>query len=145
MDKEKINWNEFGKGVFLVNTLGVIFDPSKKQFLIGRRDKDKFVENLTWVFPGGRPIYGEDFEASFEKIVQKKTGLKIKSLGPIFARLFKENNKMLLIYYLCEVIGGKEKPSDDIKELKWVKAEDLEKHFTTSFDERLKEFIMNLR
>lgn len=145
MNNEKTNWDEFSKGVFLVNTLGVIFDPGKKKFLIGRRDDDKFVKDLTWVFPGGRPNYNEDLEESFEKIVQKKTGLKVKSLGPIFARLFKENTKMLLIYYLCEVVGGKEKPSDDIKELKWVNAEDLEKHFTTSFDDRLKEFIMNLR
>lgn len=145
MSNEKTNWDEFSKGVFLVNTLGVIFDPTKKKFLIGRKDKDKFVKDLTWVFPGGRPNYNEDLEESFEKIVQKKTGLKVKSLGPIFARLFKENTKMLLIYYLCEVVGGKENPSDDIKELKWVDPEELEKYFTTSFDERLKEFIMNLR
>jgi len=145
MAEEKINWNEFNKGVFLVNVLGVIFDPMKKKFLIGRRDKDKYVQNLTWVFPGGRPNYKEDLEKSFEKVVEKKTGLKVKSLGPVFSRLFKENSKMLLIYYLCEVVGGKEKPSDDIKELKWVKPEELENYFTTSFDPRLKEFIMNLR
>ncbi|MEK6914408.1 MAG: NUDIX domain-containing protein [Nanoarchaeota archaeon] len=145
MSQKKINWDEFNRGVFLVNTLGVIFDPAKKRFLIGRRDKDKYVENLSWVFPGGRPSYDEDLEKSFEKVIERKTGLKVKSLGPIFARLFKENNRFLLIYYLCEVVDGKEKPADDIEELKWVKADELEKYFTTSLDPRLKEFITHLR
>src|SRR3989344_6193464 len=109
MAQKKIDWNEFKKGVFLVNTLGVVFDPSKKKFLIGRRENDKYVKNLTWVFPGGRPGYREDIEKSFEKVIERKTGFKVKSLGPIFSRLFDENDKMLLIYYLCEVVGGKEK------------------------------------
>ena len=33
----------------------------------------------------------------------------------------------------------------DLKELKWVSPEDLEKHFTTSFSPVLKEYIMNLK
>ena len=105
-----------------------------------------FLNNfLKWCFPGGRPSYGEDLEESFEKVIKKKTGLKVKSLGPVFSRLFSEDDKLLIIYYLCEAIGGNLKIKGDFVEFKWVGAEELEDHFTTSFDPRLKEFIMNLR
>ena len=135
MVNKKINLDGFEKGVFLVNTLGVIFDPLNKKFLIGKREKDPYVKNLTWSFIGGRPEYGQDLEESFEKVVEKKTGLKIKSLGPIFSRIFEEDGKILLIYYLCEVVGGKLKTnSGDFVEYKWVDADELEDYFTTSFD-----------
>jgi hypothetical protein len=34
---------------------------------------------------------------------------------------------------------------EEFTELKWVFPEELEKYFTTSFDPRLKEYIMNLK
>ena len=146
MEEEKnLDWNKFEKGVFLVNTRGIIFDPAKRKILIGRRENDTYIKKLSWVFPGGLPKYGEDLEEGFEKIVEEKTGLKVKSLGSVFSRVLPENNKFLLIYYLCEVVGGNENPKDDILELKWVNPEELETYFTTSFDPRLKEYIMNLK
>ena len=145
MADKKLDLNKFDKGVFLVNTLGVIFDPSNKKFLIARRENDPNFKNLKWCFPGGRPNYGEDLEESFEKIIKEKTGLKVKSLGPVFSRLFSEDDKLLMIYYLCETIGGEIKIKGDFVEFKWVNPEELEGYFTTSFDPRLKEFIMNLR
>jgi len=145
VEGKKLDWTKFEKGVFLVNTLGIIFDPAKRKILIGRRENDPYIKELTWSFPGGTPEYGGDLESSFEKVVEEKTGLKVKSLGPVFSRLFKENDRFLLIYYLCEVVGGEEKLGDNFVELKWVDPEELENHFTTSFDERLKEYIMALK
>ena len=57
----------------------------------------------------------------------------------------KENPGFILIYHLCEVTGGKEKPGDNIKELKWVRPEELEKYFSISFHPHMKEYIMNLK
>jgi len=145
MSDKKINLNELDEGVFLVATLGVVYDPANKKFLIARRQNDPYFEDLKWVFPGGRPNYGEDLEESFENLTNERTGLKIKSLGPIFSRLFKEDDKLLLIYYLCEAVGGELKTNGTFTEFKWVSADELESYFTTSFDPRLKEFIMNLR
>ena len=145
MADKKINLNEFDKGVFLVNTLGVIFDPANKKFLIARRENDPYVDGLSWVFPGGRPNYGEDLEESFEKIIKKRIGLNVKSLGPVFSRLYDKDDKILIIYYLCEATGGDLVTSDDFVEFKWVNADEIEEYFTTSFDPRLKEFIENLR
>jgi 8-oxo-dGTP diphosphatase len=140
-----IEWNKFDRGVFLVNALGIVFNPSTKKILIGKREKDPFIKKLGWCFPGGRPRYGEEIEESLKKEINKKTGLKVESLGAVFAKTYPEKDEFLSIYYLCEVVGGKEKAGGKFKELKWVSPEELEKYFITSFHPKLKEYIMNLR
>ncbi|MBR9704432.1 NUDIX domain-containing protein [Candidatus Pacearchaeota archaeon] len=146
MENQKlVNVEKVPEGLFLVNTLGIIYDPLNKKILIGKRVDDLNVPELSWSFPGGVPGRNEDLEKALEKKILKKTGLKVKSLGNIFSRIPKENNKFLLMYYLCEIISGDEVALDDFTELKWVDPEELEKYFTTSFDSRLKEYIIHLK
>ncbi len=142
---KEINWNEFGKGVFLINVVGVVFNPETKKILIGRRENDIYIKELTWCFPGGRPNYGEELEDALKREIKKKTGLKVESLGAVFAKTYPEKREFLTIYYLCELIGGKEKAGEKFKEIKWVNPEELEKYFTTSFHPKLKEYILNLK
>ena len=125
--------------------LGVIFDPAKRKILIGRRENDPYIKELTWVFPGGSLNYEEDLDAALKKKIKEKTGLDVKSLGAIFAKAYPEKKEFLSIYFLCEAVGGKEKVANDLVELKWVKPEEIENHFTTSFHPHLKEYIMNLK
>jgi ADP-ribose pyrophosphatase YjhB (NUDIX family) len=145
--KRKIELHKlnYPKGVFLVVTLGIVFDTKTRKILIGRRINDPYTKKLTWGFPGGVPEYYEDLEKSLERTVKEKTGLKVKNLGCIFARIFKDNKKILLTYYLCEVVGGKERVGQDFIELKWVTPKEAQKHFTTFFDPRVKEYLMNLK
>ncbi len=133
------------KGLFFVVSLGIIFDTEKRKILIGKRIDDPYVRKLSWSFPGGVPSYHEDPERHLERVIKEKTGITVKNLGCVFARILRENNNLLLMYYLCEAVSGKEKPGDDIVELKWVKPEELEKYFTTTFDPRLKEYILHLK
>jgi ADP-ribose pyrophosphatase YjhB (NUDIX family) len=142
---KKINGDEFDRGVFLVNVLGIVFNPETRKILIGRRENDPCVPELTWCFPGGKPRYDEELEKGMEKEIKKKTGLDVESLGAVFARIPKEKKEFLLIYYLCEVVGGKEKAGEKFTEIKWVKPEEIEKYFKTSFHPKLKEYIMNLK
>ncbi|MBM3228278.1 NUDIX domain-containing protein [Candidatus Pacearchaeota archaeon] len=137
---ERANINKFD-----VVLLGIIFDPKTKRILIGRREKDPYVPKLTWCFPGGRLGYNEDVEKTLVEKIKEKTGLKIENLGSIFARTLPEKKDFVMIYFLCEVVGGKEKAGGDFKELKWVKPEELKNHFTTSFHPHLKEYVMNLK
>lgn len=143
--EKKLNLNSLKKGVFLNVTLGIVFDTKKRMILIGRRVNDPYVKKLTWSFPGGIPEYTTDLEKSLERVIFTKTELKVKNLGCVFARILKENKNFLLMYYLCEVVNGKEKAKNDFVELKWVKPEELQNYFTTSFDPRLKEYILNLK
>ncbi len=130
---------------FHVLLLGIIFDPAKRKILIGRREKDPYIKELTWCFPGGKLILGEDIDQKLKKRIKEKTGYNVKNLGVIFTKIYPEKKDLLSIYFLCEVFTGKEKPGDDLVELKWVSPAELEKHFKTSFHPHLKEFIMNLK
>lgn len=130
---------------FKVILLGIIFNPKTKKILIGRREKDMYIPKLTWCFPGGRLSYNEEIDKTLKNKIRVKTGLKVENLGNIFSKTYPEEKKLIAMYYLCEVVGGKEKAGDDLKELKWVNPEELERHFTTSFHPHLKEYILNLK
>lgn len=128
---------------FKIALLGIIFNPKTKKILIGKREKNNL--NITWCFPGERLNANEDVENALKKRINEKTNLKVENLGCIFTRVPPEQDNLLLAYFLCEVSGGKEKVGEKYKELKWVKPEELEKHFTTSFHPHLKEYILNLK
>lgn len=130
---------------FNVIVLGIVFDTKRKKILIGKREKDPFMKKLGWVFPGGRLNFNEDIELALKKRIFETTGLKVANLGSIFAKTYSENKKFVAVYFLCEVMSGKEKTSGKLTELKWVSPEEVGKHFTTSFHPHLKEYILNLK
>ena len=136
---------EYSEGVFNVIVLGVVFDPKEKKILIGKREKDPHIEELTWSFPGGAAGYDLELEETIKKEIKEKTGLEVESLGTIFSKVYPEKKDLLAIYYLCEKTGGEEEALGDFTELKWVAPEEVEKHFTTSFHPKLKEYILNLK
>ncbi len=132
------------KELFHMILLGVIFDPKTRKILIGRREKDPYIPELGWCFPGGKLNYNEGLDTALKKEIKEKTGLNVENLGAIFAKTYPEKKEFLSIYYLCEVIEGEMKSGGNFKELKWVNSEELEGYFTTSFHPQLKEYIMNL-
>jgi len=129
---------------FEVILLGIIFDPKTKKILIGRRENDPDIPELSWCFPGGRANHQEDIDKTLKRTIKEKTGLSIKNLGAIFSRTYPEKKDLLSVYFLTEAFEGKERPGQDIKELKWVSPKELEKYFTTSFHKKLKEFLIDL-
>ena len=137
-------WNRFERGVFLVNVLAIIHDPQKNMILIGKRRNDPIVPQLTWCFPGGRPGYDDELEAYLKLEVKKKTGLDIQPKELVFAKTYSENRKILSIYYHCDVIGGKEKPSEKHVEQKWVRPTEVKNYFTTSLHPKVYEFLQKL-
>ena len=129
---------------FEVIVLGIVFDPKKKKILIGRRENDPYIKELTWCFPGGRLQIGEDVDQALKRKMKLKTGYSVKNLGSIFTDTRPERPSLVEIYFLTEVFEGKEKPSNDIVELKWISPNELEKYFTTSLHRKLKEFLNDL-
>ena len=133
------------KQAFEVVLLGIVFNPKTKKILIGKRENDHYIKKLSWSFPGGRADNKNELEKVLKRKIKKKTGLEVENLGAVFAKIYPEKKDILAIYYLCEVIKGKEKAGDDLIKIKWVAPEKLEKYFTTSFHPHLKEYILNLK
>lgn len=135
---------KFDKGVFLVNVLAIIYDTKTKKILIGRREDDPYIKELSWCFPGGRPSYKEDLELDLKQIIKIKTGLEIDVKKVVFAKTYPERREFLSIYYFTEVVGGEAKPSENIKELKWMKPTEVKDYFTTSLHPEVMEFLKSL-
>ena len=129
---------------FEVIILGVIFDPEKKKILVGRRENDPLIPSLTWCFPGGRAIQGEDVDKTLKDSIKKKTGYSIKNLGAIFSKTYPEKENLLAVYFLTEVFEGKENPGGNITELKWVSPKELENYFTHDFHKKLRQYLIEL-
>ena len=140
-----MDWNKFDRGVYLVNVLGVIYDPKRKQILIGRRENDPHIKELSWCFPGGRPFYDETIEEALQREIKAKTGLEIKVKNIIFARTHPECKEFLSLYYKCEVVGGQEKAGELFVELKWVKPTEVQNYFTTSVHPKIMEYLFSLK
>lgn len=139
-----MDWTQFDRGVFLVNVLGIVIDPETKQIIIGRRENDKFIKELSWAFPGGRPAYEKDLEDYLKHEVKIKTELEIDVKKVVFAKTYPEKREFLSIYYLCEKIGGEAKASEKFVEVKWVEPEEVEKYFTTSLHPKLLELLKKI-
>ena len=132
------------KEKFEVIILGIIFDPKEKKILIGRRENDENIPELTWCFPGGRATYDEDVDKTLKRTLKAQTGYDVKNLGAIFSKIYPERKDLLAVYFLTQAFDGKEKPGKDILELKWVSPKELENYFTTSFHKKLKEYLIDL-
>lgn len=139
-----MEWNQFDKGVFLVNVLGIVYNPKTKQILIGKRENDPHIKELSWVFPGGRPAYKKDLELYLKNEIKVKTGLEVEVRQIVFAKTYPEKREFLSIYYLCEFTGGKERASDKLSEIKWIKPTDVKKYFTTSLHSNLLRYLKTL-
>ena len=139
-----MDWSRFEKGVFLVNVLAIVYDPETKKILIGKRERDPYIKELSWCFPGGRPGYKEDLETYLGEEIRKKTGLQVEVEKLVFAKTYPEKREFLSIYYLTKTSGGEEKAEEKLVELKWIKPSEVQKYFTTSLHPKVLEFLKTL-
>jgi len=142
MKIKKFDWGEFDRGVFLLNVHAIIIKEGK--ILIGKRENDPYLKQLSWSFPGGRPAYEKDLEDYLKLEVKKKTNLEIEPKKVIFAKTYPEKREFLSIYYLCEFVSGEEKAGEKFAQIKWVKPEELRTYFTTSLHPKLYRIMLEL-
>lgn len=138
------NWFQFNRGVFLVNVLGIVYNPKTKKILIGRRENDPYVPKLSWQFPGGRPAHNKSLEHYLKLKIKRKTNLSVEVKRIVWARTLLEKREFLLIYFYCETAETKAKAGDKFVEVKWVKPTEVINYFTTSIDPKVMEFLKSL-
>lgn len=124
----KLDWNSFDRGVFLVNCLGIVYNPKTRKIIVGKREKDPYVKELTWTFPGGRPTYDRPLEESLKDEIKKKTNLDVEVKKLIYARIVPSTKQFLNIYYLCEPINDEVVAGEKFTEVKWIKPTEMIKY-----------------
>jgi ADP-ribose pyrophosphatase YjhB (NUDIX family) len=140
-----MNRRKFKKGVFLVNLLAIVYNPKTRKILIGRREKDPYIKELTWCFPGGRPNYKKDLEECLKSEVKRKTNLDVTIKKIVFAKTYPEKRNFLSVYYLTEPKNfGREKAMEKFKEIRWVKPTEVKRYFTTSMHPKLIKILKKL-
>lgn len=129
----------------IVVGLGIIVKDGK--VLIGaRRKRDPWVENLSWVFPGGQ-MHTLNFNDEIKKNIKKETGLDVSVKSLITSRVHPDsgfkNVQIIALYFYCEQISkDKETTGKNLGKLKWVKPSDVFKFFTTSVADEVTKFLM---
>ena len=142
---EDIDFSKFSKGIFMINLVAIVYNPDIKKMIIGRREQDQFVPELTWSFPGGRPTYDRDLEDSLKDEIKKKTGLEAEIKKIIFARITPElNGKQIIIYYYCETSQNKAKAGEKFSEVKWILPKEYKEYFKTSIHPEIRGFLKGL-
>ncbi len=122
---------------FYVKIIGIVFDPNQRKILIGKNKGDK-----NYSFVDGKLNYNRELNESLKKIIKDKTGYYTSNLGSIFAGVKKKEE--LAIYFLCEIKEGKEDLGKGVKEIKWVKANEIENLINEKLPEKLKEYIESI-
>jgi ADP-ribose pyrophosphatase YjhB (NUDIX family) len=128
--------------------IGVVIINKKNRVLIGlRKIKDIHVKNLTWTFPSGK-FSSLDFESEIIKTAKQETGFDVKVAQLVHARLIPDSPekkiRIIALYYHCKIVSGKQKPGGDFKDLKWVPATEVTRHFTTSVSDEIMNFLGTL-
>ncbi len=81
-----------------------------------------------WVFPGGGLNFEERAEKAVVRELKEETGLSIKptELITVYEMLVpKHKVHRIIFFYRARVVGGKETPSDDIDELRWLTPKEI--------------------
>lgn len=145
----KIYYKLLGQSVtkkVLVIALAII-DKDGKVLIGARKDPDPYVKDLTWVFPGGK-MDSLDFEQELKEEVSQETGLGVEVRQLVHARLIPDSPekkvRIVALYFHCELVKGSPRPGGDLKELLWVPARSVCRHFTTSTADEVMRFLGTL-
>lgn len=130
----------------IVVVIGIV--NKKDKVIIGlRKSPDLNVKDLHWTFPSGKTDT-LDFEKNLTKTIKDETGLNAKPIRLVHARLIPDSPekkvRIMALYYHCKLLGGSQKAGRDFKEIKWVPATQVHRHFTTSVADEITTFLGTL-
>lgn len=125
--------------------LAIVVNKEGKVLIGARKLKDKWVENLSWVFPGGN-LDTLDFSQDVQNEVKQETGIDVKVNSLVASRIHPDSGfksmQINALYFYCTPVKEKRlKPGGDLKSLKWVGPTEVFKYFTTSTCDEVTKFL----
>jgi len=125
--------------------LAIIVNSQNKVLIGARRNKDLWVENLTWVFPGGK-LESLNFEEEIKKTIKRETGLSVDVKCLVASRTYPDSGfkpvNIVGLYFYCALTKNQSiKPGGDLSQLKWVQPTGVFKYFTTSTCDDVTKFL----
>jgi 8-oxo-dGTP pyrophosphatase MutT (NUDIX family) len=133
-------------GIEIVPIVLAIITNSKGKVLIGaRKVEDKWVDNLTWVFPGGK-LNSLVMEDEVKRLVLEETGLEVSVNQLIASRIHPDSGfkrvQIVALYFDCSIDNGKDIiPGGSLDKLEWINPLDVFKYFTTSTCDEVTKFL----
>lgn len=105
--------------LFQVFAAAVIFDQDKKILLV----KTTYNRFHPWGLPGGSLEYGETAEEALLREMEEETHLHIEIERLLFVKTWRPDR--VGMYYLCKIVGGEFKPSDEVSEIGYFSLDNL--------------------
>jgi len=141
----KMYYELLGCHVKKVIVIGLGIIENKGKVLIGQRKiHDKYVQDLSWVFPGGR-METIDFIKEIKREIKEETNLSIKVCEIVHARLIPDSPeksvRIVALYFHLKPKSYLLKPGGDLKKLKWVRSTSVCRYFTTSTADEVMNFL----
>jgi len=106
--------------------LGVLTN-GRGKFLIDLRSDIDRPEHNRWELPGGKVEFGEDPTVALKREMHEEIGVEVAIvtlLPKIYTNIWhyeKEDVQVLLIGYLCTIVRGEAKPSnEEVADIKWI-------------------------
>ena len=109
------------------------------KILIGKRTGNTRYGN-TWCLPGGYIEYEESFIETAHREVLEETGLiiRIEGIVNVVSNHLDDLHHTIVIVLIGDVLGGEQKPGDDLVELQWIqKKQHLEINYAFEADKRI--------
>ncbi len=124
--------------------LGIIKNKNSEVLVVQRVKEEKGTEGvkLSWAFPGGK-AEDETKDDAVKRELLEETGYEVRVISIISERVHPQF-PVYIYYFRCELESEvqKEKPHDEeIREIRWIKVEDLQNYFTTNLDSKVAEYL----
>jgi len=109
---------------------------SKDEIVIVKREKDPW--KGLWSIPGGVLKVGEKLDDAVKREVKEETNLEVKidRLLDAIDNIIRDTQggvlyHYVLLDYLCHPVAGELKANTDVREVRWVKLQNLHRFLTT--------------
>lgn len=113
---------------FGVATKGIVKNQEGKYLILIKSSLEEINPN-TYDLPGGRMSFGEKPEEAIVREVSEETGLKVEPIKVFEVWTFtKEDFQLVGINFLCNLISGELKLSEEHDKSEWLSYEEINKN-----------------